>query len=40
MIFEDTIARVSSEFQTYVHIDYDEANACGFEKGTFCRIVR
>ena len=40
VIFEDTIARVSSEFQTYVHIDYDEANACGFEKGTFCRIVR
>ena len=40
VIFEYTIARVSSEFQTYVHIDYDEANACGFEKGTFCRIVR
>lgn len=40
VIFEDTIARVSSEFQTYVHIDYDEANACGFEKGTFCRIIR
>lgn len=40
VIFEDTIARVSSTFQTYVHIDYDEANACGFEKGTFCRIVR
>lgn len=40
VIFEDTIARVSSEFRTYVHIDYDEANACGFEKGTFCRIVR
>lgn len=40
VIFEDTIARVSKDFQTYVHIDYDEANACGFEKGTFCRIVR
>ncbi|MDY3919844.1 MAG: ethanolamine utilization phosphate acetyltransferase EutD [Candidatus Limivivens sp.] len=40
LIFEDTIARVSKDFQTRVHIDYDEANACGFEKGTFCRIVR
>ncbi|MDO5425546.1 MAG: ethanolamine utilization phosphate acetyltransferase EutD [Eubacteriales bacterium] len=40
VIFEDTIARVSEEFQTYVHIDYDEANACGFQKGTLCRIVR
>ena len=39
LIFEDTIARVSPDFQTDVHIDYDEANACGFQKGTFCRIV-
>lgn len=40
VIFEDTVARVSDKFATYVHIDYDEANACGFEKGTVCRIVR
>lgn len=40
VIFEDTIVRISKDFQTYVHIDYDEANACGFEKGTLCRIVR
>lgn len=40
VIFEDTIVRVNKDFQTYVHIDYDESNACGFEKGTFCRIVR
>lgn len=40
VIFEDTVARVSKDFATYVHIDYDEANACGFEKGTFCKIVR
>ncbi len=39
LIFEDTIARVSPDFHTDVHIDYDEANACGFRKGTFCRIV-
>lgn len=40
VIFEDTIARVHKNFRTYVHIDYDEANACGFQKGTFCRIIR
>lgn len=39
-VFEDTIARVSRDFETYVHIDYDEANACGFKPGTLCRIVR
>lgn len=26
-------ARVSPKFATVVHIDYDEANACGFQKG-------
>lgn len=40
LIFEDTVARVSDHFSTYVHIDYDEANACGFHKGTFCMIVK
>ena len=25
--------RVSPKFSTVVHIDYDEANACGFRKG-------
>lgn len=38
-IFEDTIVRISKDFSTNVHIDYDEANACGFQKGTYCRIV-
>lgn len=39
VIFKDTVARVSEKYATYVHIDYDEANACGFGKGMFCRIV-
>lgn len=39
-IFLDTVARVSEKFATYIHIDYDEANACGFQKGTFARIIR
>ena len=37
--FEDTVVRVSREFATYAHLDYDEANACGLEKGDFGRIV-
>lgn len=32
LIFEDTEVRVSKDFATVVHIDYDEANACGFQK--------
>lgn len=39
-IFLDTVARISKDFATYMHIDYDEANACGFQKGTFARIIR
>lgn len=30
LIFEDTEARVDEGFSTAMHIDYDEANACGF----------
>lgn len=40
VIFKDTVARVSKDYATYVHIDYDEANACGFEKGMCCKILR
>lgn len=40
LIFDDTVIRVSEKFKTYMHIDYDEANACGFTKGTLCRIVK
>lgn len=40
LIFEDTVIRVSPNFRTYMHIDYDEANACGFSKGIMCRIVK
>jgi len=31
--FNNVIIRVSPQFATYMHIDYDEANACGFHKG-------
>ena len=38
LIFEDTVVRVSPDFATYVHLDYDEANACGFIPGDLGRI--
>lgn len=39
LIFEDVLIRVSGNFETYVHLDYDEANACGFRKGDLGRIL-
>ena len=38
VVFEDVAVRVSPDFQTFVHLDYDEANACGFQKGDLGRI--
>lgn len=40
LIFEDLTARVSDKFSTAVHIDFDEANACGFKFGCRGLIVR
>ena len=37
--FEDVAVRVSPDFASYVHLDYDEANACGFRKGDLGRIL-
>ena len=33
LVFENVEVRVSPKYATFVHIDYDEANACGFKKG-------
>ncbi len=38
-VFEDVVVRVSPEFASYVHLDYDEANACGLHKGDLGRIL-
>lgn len=39
LIFSDVAVRVSPEFASFAHLDYDEANACGFRKGDLGRIV-
>lgn len=39
-VFQDLVVRVSPQFQTYVHLDYDEANACGYQPGDLGRILQ
>ena len=39
LIFDDVVVRVSDSFATFVHLDYDEANACGFRAGDLGRIL-
>ena len=38
VVFEDVLVRISPQFATFVHLDYDEANACGFKPGDLARI--
>lgn len=40
VIFEDVDVRVNKNFSTAMHIDYDEANACGFNKNTKGLILK
>ena len=40
VVFEDVTVRVHPAFQTSVHLDYDEANACGFKNGDLGRILQ
>ena len=40
VIFEDVLVRVRKDFATFVHLDYDEANACGMGAGDFGRILK
>ena len=37
--FDQVVVRVHPGFQTRVHLDYDEANACGFCAGDLGRIL-
>ena len=38
-VFEDVTVRISKDFAAAVHLDYDEANACGFQNGDWGRIL-
>ena len=40
LIFGDVLVRVSEQFATRVHLDYDEANACGYKLGDLGRILQ
>lgn len=37
VIFDGTVVRISPKFATFAHLDYDEANACGFVSGDLGR---
>lgn len=39
VIFEDVVVRVNPEYEAAVHLDYDEANACGLNTGDLGRIL-
>lgn len=38
-VFYDVVVRVSKDYAPYVHLDFDEANACGFQPGDLGRIL-
>ena len=38
-VFEDVTVRISPDYAAAVHLDYDEANACGFQNGDWGRIL-
>lgn len=40
VVFDKMVVRVHPSFETSVHLDYDEANACGFQKGDLGRILQ
>ena len=37
--FEDVVVRIHPDYADYVHLDYDEANACGWKPGDLGRIL-
>lgn len=39
VVFEDVMVRVHPQYEAAVHLDYDEANACGLKPGDFGRIL-
>ncbi len=39
LVFDAVLVRVSPDFASAAHLDFDEANACGFTQGDFGRIL-
>ena len=39
LVFDDVVVRVSADFAPRGHLDYDEANACGYTAGDYGRIL-
>ena len=39
VVFEGVMVRVHPQYEAAVHLDYDEANACGLKPGDFGRIL-
>jgi propanediol utilization protein len=39
LAFDDVVIRVNKNYASFMHIDYDEANACGFKKGITAKII-
>lgn len=39
LIFDDVVIRVSPKYQTFLHIDFDEANACDLKNGDLGEII-
>ena len=39
LVFDDVLVRVSPDFATRVHLDFDEANACGYQSADLGRIL-
>lgn len=40
LIFDEVVIRISPKYRTLMHIDFDEANACGFKKGMLVKVIK